>query len=430
MQNGTMQLTSKLARRSVIYIGLVSLFINMSNLIVFSYFGVYLKYELCISFAMLGLFEGMIDGFNYFLKFLSGVFCDFHMQKMKKRRHLPLALWASGIALITFCKPFEAIYRTFTPLLITKLFERFGNALQSSPRDYLTTYYCTTNHEKCQQLFSYRVALGAIGCFCGSITSGLLYYLLRDYQKVFWWSLAPAIIAILIVIKVSKNYIALRDNESKSVKNVQSQLTIKERLKKLAKESKLIDRRFYKMLTVSFLYNVFRVSDTFAIIYAFSKQGGEAWTTPFFFAVFHAGAFSSSMTIGKIAHKIKNEKIIFISGLLVFITALQCFIYCSNSALLCYLAMFLLGCYSTISNSIFPAKIIDLVPECLRGTAHGLYNLTSSISIMIGGILCGMFAEAWSQTTAFLFSSVLAGVVMCYFILFVGTKDKKFLYYK
>jgi len=391
--------------RNIQLISWISLLINCSNLIVFSYFGIYLKTSLMLSFTALGVLEGFVDGMNYFVKLLSGVFFD----RRVHNGHNPVGIYRMGIIAITLIKIVESTARTLPWLFGGKIIERIGNALQATPRDSLMSVY--TNGMTVSQKFksfSKRVMFGSIGCLLGSILAGVLYYFLQDYQMVFLCSLIPGVMASYLAIKLYKNYKAVGRTNNQT----NNQLI---NLKQMLSQSKLLTKDYYKILLISSLCSIFRISDTMGILYCFKHSQSPAWCTPFYFAVFHIGAITSAYLIGTaLSKKIVKSLTVLQCGLFTFIIAILNFLFLSftGSGFLsstgCYLGMLCLGAYSVVCSSVFPAQISEVTKKDLLGTAHGIYNLCNSICLLLGGGFFGLSCDVFGMHRAFAIN-----IVMC-----------------
>lgn len=179
-------------------VGWASFFLNCSSLIVFSYFAVYLKTELKISFTQLGVLDGFVDFLSYIMRFLSGFMSDVITNRK--------IFFLIGISLVVLAKPFEAVLRSFFPMFLTKVAERIGNGIQATPRDALITDYTDEVKEAERALaFGIRQSYGSAGSLAGSVLACLLLWYFQDYQTVFWCSVPFGLVAVLIAAFGVKN---------------------------------------------------------------------------------------------------------------------------------------------------------------------------------------------------------------------------------
>ena len=384
-------------------VGFTSFFINTSTLIIFSFFAIYLKNELHINLSKLGFLDGTVEAISYSMKVFSGYLSDLIC-------NIKILLLA-GSVLLLIAKPLEAICTKFVPLFCAKSMERLGNGLQSTPRDAIVCDW--SNKENKNICFGFRQSMASLGSLIGALLASLLFYHFRDFQKVFWCSCIPATIAVLIVVFFVKNKNSISNNQ---VGKKHEKIKLKD-IKNLSKE-------YWTLLSVAGIYNVAKITDSMSIIYVAYVWKLNLYLVPLFFAIFHIGASVSAYSAGLIANKLKKIETIFIVGITIFIIADILFIFCENNIFITILAMFCLGAYSGIANSTFPAQISGLVPDNLRGTGLGIYNLACAISLLCGGTLLGFIAEKSQIVTSFYVSACIASLALIFLTIYRYLKYK------
>lgn len=397
--------------KAVKKVGWASFFLNCSSLIVFSYFAVYLKKELKISFSQLGFLDGCVDFLSYVMRLCSGVMSD-----LLVNRRLFFFL---GVLLVVLAKPLEAIFRTFTPMFFTKIMERFGNGLQATPRDALISDYSDSETEETRsKYFGTRQAMGAMGSLVGSILASVLFYYLQDFQLVFWVATPVGIISLLIILFGVKN--KYKKVGGTTVINTQSgkSTNIKFKLSDL----KEFNREFWIYIGATSIYFIAKVSDSMALLYSISSRDVAIYCTPLFFVVFHIGSMLSSYFMGLNKRRIGSQTNILKIGISIFITALILMLFLKSHLIAVLLGMAMLGSYSGIANGLLPAGVSKLAPQHLVGTAHGIYNVATAISLLIGGSFFGLMSDFYGQATALQCSLSIA---ICSLFVITILKSKK-----
>lgn len=390
-------------------VGLTSFFINTSTLIIFSFFAIYLKDVLHINLSKLGFLDGAVEAISYLMKVFSGYLSDLICNRK--------VLFLAGSVLLLIAKPLEAICTKFLPLFCAKAMERLGNGLQSTPRDAIVCDW--TNKDNKNICFGFRQSMASLGSLVGALLAALLYYKLRDFQKVFWCSCIPATLAVITVIFFVKN------KNSTSSNTTSNNNQIRKKCNKIQlKDIKNLSKEYWTLLSVAGVYNLAKITDSMSLIYVTYVWKLNLYIVPLFFAVFHVGASVAAYSAGIIANKVKRIETIFITGVTIFIIADILFIFCSNSIIITILAMFCLGAYSGIANSTFPAQISGLVPDNLRGTGLGIYNLACALSLLCGGTLLGFIAEKSQIVTSFYVSACIASIALIFLTIYRHTKYK------
>lgn len=391
-------------------VGLTSFFINTSTLIIFSFFAIYLKDVLHINLSKLGFLDGAVEAISYSMKVFSGYLSDLICNRK--------VLFLAGSLLLLIAKPLEAICVKFTPLFCAKAMERLGNGLQSTPRDAIVCDW--TNKQNKNICFGFRQSMASLGSLVGALLAAFLYYKLRDFQKVFWCSCIPAILAVLTVIFFVKN----KDRESEQNQEIKDTNNDKKHNKIKLKDIKNLSREYWTLLSVAGIYNLAKITDSMSLIYVTYVWKLDLYIVPLFFAIFHVGASVAAYSSGIIASKVKRIETIFIAGISIFIFADILFIFCANNLFITILAMFCLGMYSGIANSTFPAQISGLVPSNLRGTGLGIYNLACALSLLCGGTLLGFIAENSQMVTSLYVSACIASMALIFLTIYRHVKYK------
>lgn len=405
-------------------VGWASFFLNCSSLIVFSYFAVYLKTELKISFTQLGVLDGFVDFLSYIMRFLSGFMSDVIINRK--------IFFLVGISLVVLAKPFEAILRSFFPMFLTKVAERIGNGIQATPRDALITDYTDEVKESERALaFGIRQSYGSAGSLAGSVLACLLLWYFGDYQTVFWCSVPFGLAAVAIAMFGVKN---------KYTKQMRKELISKMKysihgkalsdVRKVNKNAKRFDWRdikkfpkaYWVLLGVTAVYFIAKISDSMALLYAIKGRNIPQYFVPLFFVCFHCGAITASYGSALLKRYVKKTESLFLAGISCFLVALTAMLFLKQN-LLCVLAsMGLLGAYSGLANGLFPACVSNLLPEGLKGTGHGVYNVTSACALLIGGTIIGVVSDAHGQTTAMCFSLILATISALFLLIYRNKK--------
>ena len=388
-------------------VGLTSFFINTSTLIIFSFFAIYLKDVLHINLSKLGFLDGAVESISYLMKVFSGYLSDLICNRK--------ILFLAGSVLLLIAKPLEATCTKFVPLFLAKAMERLGNGLQSTPRDAIVCDWSTKENKNI--CFGFRQSMASLGSLVGALSASALFYYFQDFQKVFWCSCIPAVISVFIVIFFVKNKI--QTNTNQVIDNTSDN---KKSNKIKLKDIKNLSKEYWILLSVAGLYNVAKITDSMSLIYVTYVWKLNLYLVPLFFAIFHIGASVAAYSAGVIANKLKRIETIFIAGIVIFITADILFIFCENNLFITILAMFCLGAYSGIANSTFPAQISGLVPDNLRGTGLGIYNLACALSLLCGGTLLGFIAEKSQIKASFYTSACIAGMALIFLILYSRLK--------
>ena len=150
------------------------------------------------STAVIGLVEGIAESVASLLKVFSGYISD----KLRARKWLAVA----GYALSTLSKPFYLFAQTWGGVMAIRVTDRVGKGLRTAPRDALVADSIDERHRGLA--FGLHRAGDTAGAMLGTlIAAALLWRMQRGafelaagtFHTIVWWSLLPAVLAVLLL---------------------------------------------------------------------------------------------------------------------------------------------------------------------------------------------------------------------------------------
>ncbi len=392
--------------QTVKIVGIVSFLINTSTLMIFSLFGLYLHEQLHVDFSKIGFLDGAVEAFSFVMKIFSGIVSDFLMNRK--------LIFLIGSIFLFIAKPIEAIATSYWPLFQAKILERIGNGLQSTPRDAIVGDWAPTEYKA--TCFGMRQSLAALGAVVGSVLATILFKQSgEDFQFVFWMATIPSFFAVWLIA------IFVKDKKSPTTEETVATKHFKYR-KITINDIKSLGTEYWILIGVACTYMISKVSESIVILYVVEALGVPKHIAPICMIIYQIGNSFISLPAGIISDKIKSRENIFILGIIIFLLSDILFVFGTNMIVM-GLALLCLGMYIGITQSIFPAKIIDIVPTDLKGTGIGIFNLICALSLLAGGSMAGYIADAYSPRHSFIASSALATFSLM--ILFISKKLTK-----
>jgi Na+/melibiose symporter-like transporter len=177
--------------RTVIALGVVSLFMDFSSEIIHSLLPVFLVTVLGASALSVGLIEGIAEAATPITRLFSGAISDW----VGKRK--PLILLGYGLAALT--KPLFPLASGIGLVLVARFADRTGKGIRGAPRDALIGD--VTPVELRGAAFGLRQAMDTVGAFLGPLLAMLLMIGSSDnFRLVFWMAVAPAIVSVLVIL--------------------------------------------------------------------------------------------------------------------------------------------------------------------------------------------------------------------------------------
>lgn len=392
--------------QTVKIVGIVSFLINTSTLMIFSLFGLYLHEQLHVDFSKIGFLDGAVEAFSFVMKIFSGIVSDFLMNRK--------LIFLIGSIFLFIAKPIEAIATSYWPLFQAKILERIGNGLQSTPRDAIVGDWAPTEYKA--TCFGMRQSLAALGAVVGSVLATILFKQSgEDFQFVFWMATIPSFFVVWLIA------IFVKDKKSPTTEETVATKHFKYR-KITINDIKSLGTEYWILIGVACTYMISKVSESIVILYVVEALGVPKHIAPICMIIYQIGNSFISLPAGIISDKIKSRENIFILGIIIFLLSDILFVFGTNMIVM-GLALLCLGMYIGITQSIFPAKIIDIVPTDLKGTGIGIFNLICALSLLAGGSMAGYIADAYSPRHSFIASSALATFSLM--ILFISKKLTK-----
>lgn len=380
-------------------LGFVTMFINISTVMVFGYSALYISTILGIAMSGIGVLEGIVEGVAYLLKLFSGVISDY----LKGRKKLVLL----GCILVALSRPLLAISASFSAVFGARLLDRIGNGVQSTPRDALVGDWAPSQHKGAS--FGLRQTLGTSGSFLGGILGMWAMKATNGaYHKVFWLSSIPALIGILILYFFVQD---VKKNDQNDIPAPQSQPLTQQRTPKFSwSDLASLGGSYWALMIVAGTFMLARLADSFLILYANKNFGLLQEEGPKILMLYNAAYALCSYPIGRFSDRFSRYKILAAGIFILVFTDLM--LWSAPSLEVVFGAVFLWGVQMAITQSMFLALIADMVPKNLRGTGFGVFYFISAIALTTASTVGGNVAKIYSLSNAYLMSAIVASFAL------------------
>ena len=365
---------NKALNPTVVKLGLVSLFADISSEMLYPITPIFLTTVLGASMTSIGLIEGVAEVIASTLKFYSGLWSD---RVAKRKPFIALGYFISAIA-----KPFIGGATSWTHVLMARGFDRTGKGLRGAPRDALLA---ETVSEKIRgQAFGWHRAMDTMGAAIGPLLAVVyLTYAGENLRSIYNLALIPGLIAVGIVLSV------------KEQKTVQTVSAVKIRLSWAAWRQ--FSKNFKIYLASWGIFSLVNSSDVFLLLKA--RESGLALNSVIFMYCFYNLVYAGmSPYFGKLSDRIPRKKVL-ILGLLIF-----CGVYSGFSlaeAQWHYWLLFgIYGLYMAATEGVGKALAVDLVAPMLKASGLGALAFVTGIAgvfaSVIGGVLWDNFGSYWT----------------------------------
>lgn len=356
--------------KSVWGIGLVTLLMNVSTIIIFSLSPHYLTAVLGVSTLSLGLFEGVVEAVAWFTRIFAGVISDY----MRKRR--PLLFLAYGLA--AFSRPIFALAPSFMWIFIARSVDRLGNGLQATPREALVGDWAPEGAKGA--CYGLRQTLGMAGSLLGAL--GVIFWIQQNgimYQTIFWGASLPPLLALVtLAFLVKEPKIGQGSQDSSDCPRPRRLFTLS--------DLKLLKSTYWLTVFVAALFMFSNYSGAFMILQAKSVTESDIMA-PLVMIFQNLAAMVTAYPIGRLSDRFDRRKLLAV-GFMMTLAANSFFASAgTKAAILAGAALW--GGQLGITQSLFMAHIAETTCAQIRGTAFGLYYVIIALSLFSTNVVAG-----------------------------------------
>ena len=396
--------------RNVFYTGLVSFFMDMSSEMIYPLVPIFLSSVLGVNKSVIGLIEGIAESTASLLKVFSGWFSD----RIGKRKILLIV----GYGISTLSRPIIALSTLWGHVLAFRFTDRFGKGIRGAPRDAIIAE--STPHKDLGRSFGFHRGMDTLGGVAGPAVAFLLLSLFTgNYRLVFWLSMIPGIIAVLIIVFFIKEQKTKRAEIQES--DASELLASGESPRRLAFRANF-DWRFKAFVAIATLFAIGNSSDVFLILKA-TDTGVKETQIPIIYLCFNLVYALTAIPAGILSDRIGRKRII-LAGFILF-----GFIYwgfASASEQKHIWGLFLLyGVFMGLTEGIQKAYLGTIIPDKFRATGYGIFNTFTGLAIFPASVVGGWLWDKYGSHATFYYGSITAFLSAFLFILFIITARGK-----
>ena len=183
---------------TVIRLGLVSFFADVSSEMLYPITPIFLSLVLGASAFNLGLIEGLAEGVASLLKTYSGAWSD----RLKKRKAF---VWF-GYLVAALAKPLVGGASNWLQVLFARSMDRFGKGVRSAPRDALLAE--SVSPANLGAAFGWHRMMDTCGAALGPLLAILFLHFYSQPQQIRWLyylAVIPGLLAVLLVFSIQEN---------------------------------------------------------------------------------------------------------------------------------------------------------------------------------------------------------------------------------
>lgn len=351
--------------RNVIVLGLVSLFTDISSEMLYPVIPLFLTTVLQAPMSAIGLIEGIAESTASLLKVVSGWLSD----RLKHRRPFVVA----GYALSALSKPLLALAGSWHLVLGSRIVDRIGKGIRTSPRDALIAASCDAGSRG--KAFGLHRAMDTTGAVIGPLLALLLLSLGLGYRTMFLLAFVPAALGVTVLMFIREAPRAVPAEGDSVLPDVKMRLSP-------------------DLLRFIMAYAVFAAgnsSDVFLLLRAKDiglSTNGVLLTYVFYNAVYAVAAAPA----GWLSDKLSRTALL-VGGLMVFALVYVGFALATETWMIWPLFA-LYGFYGAATEGVSKALVADLSPDAGRGTAMGIMHTVTGLFAFVASVAAG---QLWSR---------------------------------
>lgn len=385
--------------RTILALGLVSLFMDISSEMIHSLLPVFLVSVLGASALSVGLIEGVAEATALITKTFSGSLSDW----IRKRKVLVL----TGYTLGTITKPLFAIARGVNLVLAARFLDRIGKGIRGAPRDALIAD--VTPMEVRGAAYGLRQSLDTVGAFVGPLLAMILMFVTRgNFRTVFWIAVIPGLIAVAILT------LAVHEPENAKIPSAKHTLRWKDILG--------LGSAYWLIVAFGGLFSLARFSEAFLLLRA-DSVGVSAKMIPLILVMMNVMYSLTAYPVGRISDRLGRTGLL-AGGLCVLILS-DLLLAFSGRGWQVLVAAALWGLHMGLTQGLLSALVADTARESLRGTAFGIFNMVGGIALLIANIIAGELWDLFGAGATFITGALFALCALIGYLFLLRKTNRK-----
>jgi len=361
---------------NVALLGCVSMLTAMSSAMIYGLLPVFLVRVIGASMMSIGVIEGMAEAANSFVKILSGAASDW------LGRRKPIVVF--GYALSAIVKAAFPLAGSVSMILTARVIDRLGKGIRDAPRDALLAD--VTAPEIRGSGFGLRLAVAISGFVLGPLFAvALMIWSGDDFRLVFWIALVPAYLSVVLLLVTVKELPVDHDGGQRRLPIHRSELAA-------------LPSIFWWVIAIASLLSLARYSQAFLVLKAYDV-GLDAAYVPLMLVAAYLVYSVTAYPFGVLADRI-DRRLILAAGTVVLIGADVVLAIAGNIGVT-VLGAALWGLQLGLTQGLLGAAVADAVPNRLRGTAFGIYDVAIGVATFVASSGAGVLWTVGGPALAF-----------------------------
>ncbi len=365
-------------------LGFVSLFMDISSEMIHALLPIFLVGSLGASVTLVALIEGTAEAIASITKIASGAVSD----RLGARK--PLAVLGYGLAAVT--KPLFALAPVVGWVLAARLIDRVGKGIRGAPRDALVADLAPL--ETRGAAFGLRQTLDTVGAFTGPLLAVALLALANEsVRTVFWIAVIPAFVSVAVLILFVRE-------PRRPPPDVASEYAFTAALRSLGSA-------YWWLLVVASLFTLARFSEAFLVLKA-ADAGLSITLVPLVLVVMNIAYSLSAYPAGLASDRFDRYGVLALGSLLLIAGDIVLAVTGTVPGTLVGVALW--GLHMGFTQGLFAALVADASPAPVRGTAFGVFNFVTGLTLLAASLLAGVLWDGFGPGMTFAVGAAVTAV--------------------
>ncbi len=381
--------------RTVVALGLVSMFTDLSSEMIYPLIPVFLTTVLGAGALALGIIEGIAESTAAVLKIVSGWWTD----SVKRRK--PFILVGYGVA--GAVRPLIAFATTWPFVLVIRFIDRVGKGIRTAPRDALIADVTPTARRGAA--YGVHRSLDHFGAVLGPLVAAALLWVGFSLRWVFFLAVVPAIIVIFLIQRM--------------VKEPDQSETITTNSKSVLSRGGELGRGYWMLIAAVVVFTLGNSADAFLLLRLSDAGVSTVWLAVLW-SLLNLVKMGSNLVGGRLSDRVGRKPLVLAGW--VFYAAIYVVMGIASSTSVLIVLFVFYGLYFGMTEPVERAWVAGLAPSELRGSAFGYYNGAIGIGALPASIIFGGIWTVYGPGAAFSFGAVMAGIAV---IILLGVPESR-----
>ncbi|HET6514787.1 MAG TPA: MFS transporter [Thermodesulfovibrionales bacterium] len=382
-------------QENVFITGLVSLFMDISSEMIYPLVPLFLSNVLGVNKSIIGLIEGIAESTASLLRVFSGWFSD----RAGRRKDFMVL----GYGISTLSRPIMAVAGGWHTVFGARFIDRFGKGIRTAPRDAIIAE--ATETAFLGRAYSFQRSMDTMGAVIGpALAFFFLAFFSNDYRRVFWLSVIPGVIAVLLII------LFITEEKSFQIGAQRPKLRLSR-----------FDGRFKFFVFITALFAVGNSSDVFLILRA-QHVGIPAVMIPVVYLFFNIVYSVSAIPAGIAADRFGKGRLLFV-GFVLFAIVYTGFGLAKDVTIVWVLFGFY-GLFMGLADGTQRAFLATIIPADFKATAFGIYHTVVGLALFPASLIGGWLWDHVSPSATFYYGASTAVLSALLFVVFLITTKR------